>query len=62
MSCMTEWKRISELARRFLGDNSNRFTYWEAEGLCKMERTPTVLVPGVLVVPTLSQREYCVRR
>jgi hypothetical protein len=62
MNSMRKWKRISELAGRFLGNHSGRFKYWETEGLCKVERTPTVIIPGMLIGSTLTQREYCVRR
>jgi hypothetical protein len=62
MNHLFDMKWISELSRRLHGNGSNRFRYWETEGLCKVERTPTVVIPGVLIGSALTQREYCVRR
>jgi arsenite methyltransferase len=51
---------ISELRSRFLGNDSDRFTYWRTEGLCKVERTPTIMIPETLIGSTLAERESIV--
>jgi hypothetical protein len=55
-------KAISDFLRRLSGKDPSRMSYWELEGLCIIERPPTIIGPGGLVGSTLTQREYCVRR
>jgi hypothetical protein len=51
-----------EFLRRLSGKGPSHMSYWETEGLCTIERPPTIIGSGGLVASTLSQREYCVRR
>lgn len=59
---MIQRKWISEFLRRLLDNGSSLSKYWETEGLCRIERSPTIIIPQGLVGSLLTQREYCVRR
>jgi hypothetical protein len=55
-------KEIMEFLRRLSGKGPSHMSYWETEGLCTIERPPTILGSGGLVASAVTQREYCVRR
>jgi hypothetical protein len=59
---LTKW--IKKTLKRLAVERSVPGQYYEAEGLCRMETTPPLIVNGAFGGPALTSfgRRYCVKR
>ena len=55
---------IRNLLKLLTSKGSALDRYWKLEGLCKIEKTPHVIMQGAFAGPALASipRQYCVRR
>jgi hypothetical protein len=64
MNEMLPTKWMKKALKQIAAERSALGRYYEAEGLCRMETTPPLIVNGAFGGPTLVSlgRRYCVRR
>ena len=64
MNEMLSMKWMKKVLKQIAVERSALGRYYEAEGLCRIESTPPLIVNGAFGGPTLvsMEKSYCIRR